>query len=69
VQIARHASRFVIIGIEDRGLQSSFFQRHGGFGSRFAALGVRSPLQNPARSHGQRIVAEKNQQPKEKEQQ
>jgi hypothetical protein len=51
---AQDANRFVIIGIEDRGTQS-FFSRHGGFGSRFAALGVRSPIQNPARSHGQRI--------------
>jgi hypothetical protein len=58
----------VIIGIEDRSLQSSFFQRHGGFGSRFAALGVRSPLQNPPRS-GSEFVAEKNQQPKRKKKQ
>jgi hypothetical protein len=33
----------------------TFFTERGEFGSGLSALGVRSPLQTPARSHGQRI--------------
>ena len=54
VQIARNASRFVTIWGRGPRHSQLFSPSDGGFGSGISALPVRSPLQNPARSRGQR---------------